>query len=152
MGCQGIQIISGEVVSPCLGFSFHQTLNGRNDVRMLPKFYSWFTALIMAWIPGNFIYSGVIFQSYLLFYLTHIRGLYIKYSMYNVHTPQKSDEEIPAHLPDVSILPSVVPQAVPCTPKANIRNSLYQFPGCTGMGQGSFQRMSICKLMTSEDH
>lgn len=56
MGCQGIQIISGEVVIQ--GFSFHQSLNGRNDVRMLPKFYSWFTALIMAWIPINW---GILF-------------------------------------------------------------------------------------------
>lgn len=72
--------------------------------------------------------------------------------VYKVHTPQNLHQEIPVHFPDVSILPSVVLQAVTCTPTANIGNSLYQFRGCPGMGQGSFQRMSICKLMTSEDH
>lgn len=61
-------------------------------------------------------------------------------------------ENIKVHFPDVSILPSVVPQAVPCTPTANIRNCFHQFLGCARMGFSSFQRMSICKLMTSEDH
>lgn len=44
MGCQEIQIISGKVVIPRLGFRFYHSLNGRNDVRMGPKFCSWFTA------------------------------------------------------------------------------------------------------------
>lgn len=54
---------------------------------------------------------------------------------FTYHRNQTKNIKVP--FPDVSILPSVVPQAVPCTPKANIRNCFYQFLGwATAVSKG----------------